>query len=139
MKPWKCWPVVLVLVALLAAGGCSSGFVEVSGRLTHKGQPVPSTLVKFMPDDGRRAGKGVTDDDGRFVLRYSRDQTGATPGPCTVCLSYSVSMEEELGQIKPKAGPELKKVIAKYADPATSKLHYEITTKSSQVIDIDLE
>jgi hypothetical protein len=129
---------VVALAVPLAFAGCAPDFVEVSGRLTHKGQPVPSTMVKFFPTNGGRPGRGVTDDDGRFVLRYTKNQTGATPGPCSVAVEYWVSMEEELGQIKPKAGSELKKVIAGYGDPATSKLRYEITTDSPQVIDVDL-
>ena len=36
-----------VLAAALAAAGCSGPLVKVTGRLTYKGQPVPSTLVIF--------------------------------------------------------------------------------------------
>ena len=123
---------------LLGVGGCSSRLVKVSGRLTYKGEPVPSTLVTFLPDNGSRASKGLTDDNGNFTLRYSREEVGATRGPCTVLLTYYVSNEEELGQIKPKASKELKAVIAKYGDPTKSPLHYEIT-KNGQFFEINLE
>jgi hypothetical protein len=128
---------VAALLVVLAASGCSSRFVRVTGRLTYHGRPVPSTLVTFLPEEGHRASKGVTDDDGLFTLHYSTQQPYATRGPCIVFLTYVVSNEEELGQIKPKAPRELKAVIARYGDPAKSPLHYDITT-NGQVIDIDL-
>ena len=126
------------LVLPLAAGGCTPQFVKVTGRLTHKGQPVPSTQVKFMPDNGERPSNGLTDDDGNFTLRYSRTQAGASPGPCTVILSYVPSNEEETHQIPPKASKELKAVIAKYGDPKTTPLHYELN-QDGQFIEINLD
>jgi hypothetical protein len=126
------------LVVILAVSGCRSRFVSVTGRLTYHGQPVPSTQVTFLPEDGSRPSKGVTDDDGRFTLHYSRQEQYATRGRCTVLLAYVVGNEEELGQIKPKASKELKAVIRKYGDPDKSPLHYEITT-SGQFFEIALE
>jgi hypothetical protein len=132
------WPVAALALAL-GAGGCGGPrLVKVTGKLTCKGRPVPSTLVTFLPDDGGRASKGVTDDDGNFTLRYSRTEAGATRGPCTVFLTYVVSNEEELGKIPPKASRELKAAVARYGDPKTSTLRYEITT-NGQFIPIDLE
>jgi hypothetical protein len=123
---------------LSAAGGCGPRLAEVRGRLTYKGEPVPSTVITFLPDNGSRPSKGLTDDDGHFTLRYSRDEDGATRGPCTVFLTYHVSNEEDLGQVAPKASEELKAVIGKYGDPGKSPLHYDIT-RTGQVIDIELQ
>ena len=129
---------ILALLLLPLVTGCQGQFVEVSGKLTHKGKPVPSTQVTFMPDDGSRPSKGLTDDEGNFTLRYSRTQSGATRGPCTVFLTYVVSNEEELKQIPPKASKELKSVIDRYGDPKTSGLHFEIA-KNKQFIPVELE
>jgi len=130
---------VLALVVALVAGGCGGPrFVNVTGRVTYKGQPVPSTQVRFMPDNGERPSNGLTGDDGNFTLRYSRTQAGAPTGTYTVFLTYVPSNEEETHQIQPKASKELKAVIAKYGDPKTSGLHYEIS-KDGQVIEINLE
>jgi hypothetical protein len=130
---------VAALTLLLAGSGCnSSGLVEVSGRLTCKGQPVPSTLVIFQPDDGSRRSTGTTDDDGNFRLRFSRQESGVKPGPHTVHLRYDLSVDEELHKIPPKASRELREVIARYADPKKSDLHYEVT-RSGQYIEIDLK
>jgi hypothetical protein len=131
-------PFLAALTLVLAASGCNSRLVTVTGTLTYKGQPVPSTRVKFFPDDGSRRATGLTDDNGKFSLRYSRTEAGATRGPCTVVLTYEVSNEEELGSIPPRASPELKAVIGKYGNLKTSPLHYEIT-HSGQSFAIDLE
>jgi hypothetical protein len=135
LKARYSWPLLLVL--LVAVSGCGSGRVKVTGRITCKGEPVPSTEVYFCPDDGSRFSLGHTDDDGRFSLRYSRQEDGAPPGHYTVRLKYVPSAEEELHQIPPKASRELKEVIAKYRDLSDSPLHYDIT-KNGQFIDIKL-
>ena len=128
-----------VLALLLTASSCGGPrLVKVSGRLTHQGQPVPSTLVTFFPDDGGRPSHGVTDDNGNFALKYTRTESGVTRGGHTVFLRYDVSNEEETGEIKPKASKELKAVIARYGDVKTSNLHYEVK-KSGQFIEIELE
>ena len=128
----------LGLVLVLAAGCGGPRFVKVTGKVLYKGQPVPSTQVRFMPDNGERPSNGLTDDDGNFHLRNSRTQEGAPPGGYTVFLTYVPSNEEENKQIPPKASKELRAVIAKYGDPKTSGLHYEIS-KNGQHIEIELE
>jgi hypothetical protein len=128
-----------ILALALGLGGCNrTGLVDAEGRLTHKGRPVPSTLITFLPDDGGRPSHGLTNDDGHFSVTYSRSLTGLKRGHYSVALRYDVSVDEELGRIKPKASKELKAVIARYGDPKTSGLQVDIT-KSGQVIEINLE
>ena len=128
------------LLALLALGGCNrSGLVNATGRLTYKGQPVPSTYVVFQPEDAtKRPSHGLTDDDGRFTLTNSKTLTGVYLGPTTVSLRYYVSVDEETGKSPPKASKEMKSVIAKYAESKTSKLHFEVK-KDGDFFDIVLE
>jgi hypothetical protein len=126
-----------VVLLFLLAGGCGGPLVSATGKLTHKGHPVPSTLLTFLPDDGGRASHGLTDDNGGFKVTYSRTETGITRGNFTVVVRYIVSAEEELHKIPPKASDDLKAVIARYADPKTSGLRVEIT-KGGQFIEIDL-
>lgn len=138
MKARNCrW--LLAVALLVAVSGCGGPLVSVSGRVTYKGQPVPSTYVNFHPkEEGKRSSHGLTDDSGNFKLDYSRTEGGALRGQHAVSLSYYVSVEEELRKIPPKASKELKAVIAKYGDPKTSGLEYEIS-KNGQVIEIDLK
>src|SRR5262249_36309592 len=108
---------LLTLALLVGVSGCGSGVGNATGRVTHKGQPVPCTVVTFWTEEeGKRASTGVTDDDGNFTLDYSRTEKGVLRGQHTVFLKYHMSMEEELGQIPPKASKELKAVIAKYGN-----------------------
>jgi hypothetical protein len=128
---------LVTAVVLVAVSGCGSGRVKVTGRVTYKGEPVPSTEVYFQPDDGSRTSAGKTDDDGRFSLRYSRQEDGAPTGQYKVRLKYAPSAEEETHQIPPKASRELKEVIAKYNDASKSDLHYEIK-ENGQFIEIKI-
>ena len=131
------WPLVAGL--LLTLSGCGgSGLVDVNGRLTYKGQPVPSTIVIFAPEgDGQRPSRGLTDDDGNFKLSYSKGQSGAQRGKHTVVLKYFVSGPEELHEIPPKASAQLRKVIAQFGDQTSSPLHYDVS-KNGQFVEIEL-
>ena len=71
-------------------------------------------------------------------MKFSRHESGVKLGKHTVYLRYDVSAEEETHQIPPKASRELRAVIARYGDPKTSPLHYEVT-HSGQVFEITLE
>jgi hypothetical protein len=138
MNAQRGWYLAALAVVVASSGCGDSHLLKVTGKVTWKGQPVPSTQVTFMPDDGSRPSNGLTDDKGNFTLRYSRQQAGATRGPCTVFLKYVTSNEEDLHKIPPKASAELKAVITRYGDPKTSGLHFEIT-KNRQFIPINLD
>src|SRR5262245_57849495 len=129
----------LVLALLFSLGGCGrSGLFNATGRLTYKGQPVPSTYVTFQPEEpGKRASHGLTDDNGNFKLSFSRTETGVLSGRHAVVLKYYVSADEELHKTPSKASKEMKEGIAKYGDAKTSPLHYEVTT-NGQFFDIKL-
>jgi hypothetical protein len=137
MNARKSWTVA-ALALLVAVSGCGSPLVSATGKLTYKGQPVPSTRVTFYPDDDSRPSHGVTDDNGNFTLKYSRTEVGVTRGPKTIFLKYDVSPEEELHKTQPKASRELQAILAKYGDPKTSNLHY-VVQRNGQHFAIDLE
>lgn len=136
----RCKPLVIFLILGIAVGGCGNkcGRVNATGRLTYKGKPVPSTYVIFQPvEPGKRASHGLTDDDGRFCLTYSRTESGVLLGLHKVYLKYFVTAEEELRAIPPKASKELKATIARFSDPGKSRLQYEIQS-DGQYIEINL-
>src|SRR5947209_7760716 len=115
-------------LALLLTAGCSrSELVTGTGRVTYKGQPVPNTYVTFLPEaEGKRSSHGLTDDRGTFSLTHSRSEAGVLRGRHTVFLRYRATAEEE--QNRARASEEMKSVLARYSDPKTSELHYEVTT-----------
>ena len=129
---------LLALPLLLLTAGCGGlGLVQVSGKLTCKGEPVPSTEVYFQPEDGSRPSHGKTDDQGRFKLRFTRKRPGCSLGRHTVTLRYSFDSDEMTHQVPPRASAELKQVIARYGDPQTSPLHYEVKTQRRVLRDPD--
>jgi hypothetical protein len=136
MKMRSGW-ILATVVVFTGLCGCG-GRVTVTGRVTYQGEPVPSTEVYFQPVDGSRFSLGKTDDDGHFSLRYSRDENGAPKGRYTVRLKYAPSALELTHEAPSKVSPELKEVIDRYGDIATSPLHYDIT-QSAQFIEIKLE
>jgi hypothetical protein len=138
MKTHNRW-CLLAVALLLAASGCGGPLVTVTGRLTYKGEPVPSTTVKFCPDEeGKRPSQGVTDDQGNFTPTNSITEKGALRGKHTVVLKYHLGADEEMGKVAPRASRELKEIIARYGDVKKSPLHYAVT-KSGQFIEINLE
>jgi hypothetical protein len=127
------------LILFVAVSGCRGPLVNAKGRLTYKGQPVPSTYVFFWPEEeGKRRSTGLTDDDGHFTLSYSRTEPGVLLGKHSVALRYYVSPEEEQQQIQPKASAELKAIIAQFHDPKASRLQFEVT-HNGQFIDVRIE
>jgi hypothetical protein len=129
---------VPALALIVAAAGCRGDLVEATGRLTYKGEPVPSTRVYFQPEDGSRRSTGLTNDNGEFRLRFSSQESGVKPGSHTVYVKYEISGDEELHKIQPKASKELKAVIARYGEPKASPLHFEIKS-GGQRFDIELK
>jgi hypothetical protein len=133
---WACHLCLLLLIAI--ATGCgNSDLVEVTGRVTHYGEPVPNMLVTFLPADESRASKGVTNENGEFILKWSRDDVGAKRGSHTVILRQ-VACRPGRRNSKCKAGEDLKTIVAPYRDPQTSMLHFEVT-HHGQFVEINLE
>jgi hypothetical protein len=89
--------IVLIYCALVVTG-CESkkySLVDVSGKVTLDGKPVPGAVVNFQPQarEDRSPGPGSTgrcDAEGRFQLSTIRDEPGAVVGIHNVRIfSYS--------------------------------------------------
>ncbi len=79
-------------LALLIASGCDPvrqtdyselGLIEVSGRVTLDGEPLPQANVLFESEDTTFS-YGRTDEAGRYELRFNPEQPGCLPGEKTV-------------------------------------------------------
>jgi hypothetical protein len=115
------------LAGLLTAAGCGGGpkIVPVSGVATYKGEPVPSLLLNFQPDNGRPSW-GVTDAGGRFTLDYDPQNKGAVVGTHTVSATYRPGTpEEEMGMVKKHKA--IKPTTDKYGDTMKSPLKVTIS------------
>ncbi|MBN2021413.1 MAG: carboxypeptidase regulatory-like domain-containing protein [Pirellulales bacterium] len=81
------------LLVLAALPGCARStrpeLGEVGGTITLDGRPLADAIVVFTPVEGGRQSMGVTDEDGRYTLRYLRDVPGAKIGPHNVAVTMS--------------------------------------------------
>jgi hypothetical protein len=129
---------VLLLAGVAALGGCSSGpsLAPVAGTVTGPdGKPMPDVLVQFAPDaltEGKVVGSsGLTDAEGKFVLKADDGRTGAVPGPHRVVLidnAFTAADDADLGKAgRPK---RVNRVPRAYSDPLKTPL--KITVESAQ-------
>ena len=69
--------------------GCSDKYPDlypVTGRVTFKGQPVPSGTITFYPQDGSRPANCTLSGDGSYRLMTYEDGPGAVNGPHKVTI-----------------------------------------------------
>ena len=92
-----------------AAAGCGSGskYVPVSGVVTLNGKPYPNAAVMFQPVGGKdnqnpgRGSSGLTDQNGRFVLKTDDGVDGAVIGTHQVKI---ITVEENMVGFDPAIG-----------------------------------
>jgi hypothetical protein len=136
----------LVIIPIGCAPRNSLGTVQVSGKLTHKGQPVEGATISFIPDGEGRPATAISGTGGAYSL-FTLDSPGALPGNYTVVVrkmetttqsSQPVSMEEAL-KLNNRPPPPPKELLpAKYSDAAKSPLKFEVKAKQSNTIDLTL-
>jgi hypothetical protein len=124
---------LLLIVLIVTASGCGrSDLVSAGGKVTYKGQPVAHVYVIFHPtEEGKRASRGLTDDNGNFVLTNSREDIGVLLGKHTVTVESHHTTD-------PQTLKELKGALAKYSDVKKSPLQLDITG-GGQFLDIKLD
>lgn len=94
---WQTAACLITTVCLSGCGGSTSAdlpdLVPVEGRVTMNGEPLAGATVTFKPQvSGVNSSVGVTDDDGRYKLRYSRD-AGAVVGTHKVTVSLMTHLD----------------------------------------------
>lgn len=112
-----------VLVAFVL--GCSADpNGRVTGRITHKGQPVANAIVMFVPASGVGAG-GATNADGTYELTSRSLGDGARIGPCKVAVRSADPVNQPLA------------IPKKYQHAEQSGLTADVQ-KGSNVFDFDI-
>ncbi|QDT68641.1 hypothetical protein MalM25_15640 [Planctomycetes bacterium MalM25] len=77
---------LLILSALLTAGGCSEMPATVSGRVTVGGEAHEGLRVGFIPQAGGATAISKTDADGNYTIRTGKAR-GLMPGEYRVTVS----------------------------------------------------
>lgn len=109
----------VVAVAMVALAGCDqtqglSGLVPAEGTVTFQGAPVEGATVTFAPQgNAMRAAAGMTDAQGKFVLKTIGEQDGVMPGDYMVTVTKFSSESQSLSQ------EEMEKYIAEHGAPPT--------------------
>ncbi|MFO1002875.1 MAG: carboxypeptidase-like regulatory domain-containing protein [Planctomycetaceae bacterium] len=145
---------VMMLAAVVFSSGCGGAsdaptLYRVSGIVTYKGQNVPGAKVMFMGDGTKPPAVGITNEDGKYSLS-SLAGTGAVAGRHVVAVikesepdpteKVNMSMEEAAAaaQKPEKSSKPTSLIPAKYADPQTSGLEFEVTSGTND-FPIDLK
>ena len=130
--------------------------VKAGGRVNYKGQPVAGATVTFVPQSGKGAAVGLTDDSGRFRLTTSGGE-GALPGAYTVTVTKTEGAaagaapqttdpealrKADMAGMKavppPAAAQPANLVPSKYAAADKTPLTFEVTEGGKNEFDLDL-
>jgi hypothetical protein len=98
---------------ILVAGCGRSGYGQVEGKVTFKGQPLVGAVIFFVPERGPAAA-GAIGDDGSYRLLTKRPGDGAVVGRCKVAVVSSDPVNKPLP------------IPTKYLDAETSGLTAEV-------------
>jgi hypothetical protein len=129
----------LLVLALLASVGCGSSvkLVPAQGVVKINGQPAADISVQFLPDEmkGSRGptSAGVTDNEGKFVLKTFDGREGAVPGPHKVLL---VDLREERAPQGRASKPP--RVDSRYSIAGPDSLASEVKEGDAAPIVIDV-
>ncbi len=130
----------LALAGLAVLCGCSDApeLVQIDGRVTRGGQPVPKIILRFHPVDARPSW-GQADAEGRFKLHYNKHYEGARLGKHKIFVGFENSPETPFDESgKQKLSQDQQDIIEKYGTLATSPLEVELT-EDGQAVEIKLD
>lgn len=145
MRGWK------VLLALLVAfsgaallAGCGSkvdaGTVQIEGKVTVDDKPISMASVAFIGNEGARLASTTTDAAGKFKIRAATGKNvvtvakappgGAAPPPSD---AEPQLMPTEGEYVKMQKAVAASEIPAKYGDPKTSGLSFEVAAGMKSV------
>jgi hypothetical protein len=146
-------PMLGIVVGCLSLSGCGGtkgapSLYRATGTVTYKDQAVPNAKVMFLGDGKSAPAVGVTDSNGRFVLR-SLTGTGAPAGRHVVAIvmdiqdekpASAMTMEEaaKAAQNPTKESKPASVIPSKYANAATSGLEFQVNTSGTNDFKIEL-
>jgi hypothetical protein len=111
---------------LVAAIGCGSDdmtpptLIPVKGKVTYKGKPLASGVVRFSADGYGRDAAGTLKEDGSYELTTLRTGDGVTAGSHRV---FITDVDKTLAKDK---------AFKKYSSPVASKLEVEVTPENTE-------
>jgi hypothetical protein len=133
--------ITVLSLLMLAGSGCAAKkkepkMIYASGVLRIKGKPVADIMVQALPDalagaDGPTT-SGITDAEGRFVLKTDTGVEAAVVGPCKIILIDTKEERVPQGQVAPP-----QRINSRYTIAGPQGLSAEIR-EDGKSIEIDL-
>ncbi len=108
------------------AGGVVTPLVPVKGKVTYKGRPLSSGIVRFQPEGYGRPATGRLQSDGSYALGTAKEGDGVVAGAHVVTIG---------GFAKPLASD---RTLQKYGSRISSHLTAEVDADHTQ-FDFDLK
>jgi hypothetical protein len=134
---------MMLLFGLLLVVGCGPSGpnrVKVSGKVTYKGQPVPTGSVTFLSEHNLIESSPIVNGD----YSIARAPVGnvkvgiSTPSISSAVESMQLKQKVE-GKSREATGAKAVVVPESYRDPEKSGLSYSVSNESSQTHDIPLK
>lgn len=133
----------LVMMVSGCGGAAEEGTVAVEGKVTVDDKPIAQASVAFIGKEGARLASASTDSSGKFKLRAALGKNVVTvakapPGGAPPPPSDTPDLMPTEGEyIKMQKAVAASEVPAKYGDPKTSGLSFDIT-ESMKSVDVVL-
>jgi hypothetical protein len=134
MKLYASRAAALALLAAAALAGCHSNKpLTITGKVTYKGQPLSSGIVRFFFGTDHQS-MATIEPDGSFAA------TDIPPGPVKVTVEPDpqAAKHRSMGGGANEPAPKPVAIPPKYADPKTSGLEYTIKPGTNN-LDVKLE
>ena len=116
---------LVLLVPLVFAVGCGSDRPDigyVTGAVTFNGKPLPNAEISFEPK-GKRFSFGRTDEQGRYEMKYIRDEKGVAVGECVVRITVDdPNSPRQYVPLKYNANSELRAEVK----PGKNELNFDL-------------
>ncbi|MFO1064461.1 MAG: carboxypeptidase regulatory-like domain-containing protein [Pirellulales bacterium] len=126
-----------VFVSLIGCGSSGPQLVDVSGKVTVDGKPVPNAIVTFNPlTPGGSNSLGKTDAQGFYRLEFSQDKKGAMVGEHDVDIVAKKISKNDLPDDGSVVSTEFVEIPAKYRKRGSLKVKVE---NKSNTINFELD
>lgn len=133
-------------VLLLCYCGCSGSpknVAAVEGTVTLDGEPLVNADISFFPESGARASVGTTDENGKYVLKYTRRAKGAVIGKHKVTVFINepqddARYDDPAGKKSAATKTEMKTLPLEYTDKEKTELNRTVES-GSNTFDFELK
>ena len=132
----------LVAALAMCCVGCGGDMGRVTGTVTLDGKPLPEAIITFYPQggEGGRASAGMTDENGKYELTFSRTEKGAKVGEHLVTITtavdagdYSEGNEESINAEQVPTKYNAKSELKEQVKSGNNEINFELDSEGEIV------